>query len=353
MNSPYLKDKILISNPRNCSKINKELDEKLNQMFDELSPFNWLIYQETTYESCLNDHAKFTENIHMLLSYYTSNIEHERITILESMDNDKIEITFTPKNTHKLKGYNFFHWNPNNFVEFLDSSYESYINLKESDFNIDLLIQYYIWFKNEVYLDVRHLLGSIFLEVVIKQYYGHDDGEGFAKKLKNILENKLNLKISKLFEYFEIDLNNMLENIKLTEMKQLNGYDKSIRSVLTNFKENSLVEIFTKYRNKNVHSGEIRLNSDDMSSIFDNSYNKTKDGLNGDKNLKILEILSKNKEKIISSEKINDLELQNTVLEDLMEIILLKYFNTDCGLLLQEPERKAINSKEYVKLFTK
>ena len=145
----------------------------------------------------------------------------------------------------------------------------------------------------------------------------------------------------------------MLENIKLTEMKQLNGYDKSIRSVLTNFKENLLVEIFTKYRNKNVHSGEIRLNSDDMSSIFDNSYNKTKDGLNGDKNLKILEILSKNKEKIISSEKINDLELQNTVLEDLMEIILLKYFNTDCGLLLQEPERKAINSKEYVKLFTK
>lgn len=353
MNSPYLKDKILISNPRNCSKINKELDEKLNQMFDELSPFNWLIYQETTYESYLNDHAKFTENIHMLLSYYTSNIEHERITILESMDNDKIEITFTPKNTHKLKGYNFFHWNPNNFVEFLDSSYESYINLKESDFNIDLLIQYYIWFKNEVYLDVRHLLGSIFLEVLIKQYYGHDDGEGFAKKLKNILENKLNLKISKLFEYFEIDLNNMLENIKLTEMKQLNGYDKSIRSVLTNFKENLLVEIFTKYRNKNVHSGEIRLNSNDINCILDNTYNKTKNALNGDKNKRILEILSKNKGKIISSEKINDLELQNTVLEDLMEIILLKYFNPDCGLLLQEPERKAINSKEYVKLFTK
>lgn len=145
----------------------------------------------------------------------------------------------------------------------------------------------------------------------------------------------------------------MLENIKLTEMKQLNGYDKSIRSVLTNFKENLLVEIFTKYRNKNVHSGEIRLNSNDINCILDNTYNKTKNALNGDKNKRILEILSKNKGKIISSEKINDLELQNTVLEDLMEIILLKYFNPDCGLLLQEPERKAINSKEYVKLFTK
>ena len=305
----------------------------------------------TIYIDYSENNDKLIENIDVLLSFFTSNIEHRRMSIIETINKDKLEILFKSKNTHKLNGFTIFSPHPNTFINFLDSSYEKYINLNESNFNIELLIQYYIWFKNEIYIDIKHLLGSIFIETLIKQYYP-DESKKFAYKLNNILNQKLNLNIYKLFDKFEIGLLNELEELKSSEMNELEDYERNIFIVLNQFKEFLFIEIITKYRNKNVHNGEILLNDNDLEDIFENSFKKTNKRLNGEKNKIILKILYENKNQIINSEYLKDLNTQDIVLENLMEVILLKLLDINCGLLSNKL-RPNIDSKEYIKSLSK
>ena len=347
--NPILEDKIMISKNRNCPQI--EID--LNKTFEEIFPYNWFIFQETIYGNYLQEHEKFIDNVNRLLSFYASNILHSRITIIESQNKEKLEILYLSKNIYKLNGVSIFHWHPNNFVKFLDTSYTPYLNLKNQEFDVDLLIHYYIWFKNEVYLDVKHLLGSIFLEVLIKQYFSERDRTRFSVKLKNILEEKLQLDISKLFDYLESGLSNILNEINLNYLNDLGRNEEDIEIVLSKFKKYFFIEIFTKYRNKNVHTGEIRLNGDDLMVIVDNSLNNLKNELNNSENVEIFEILENNKNMLVNSYFLSDLKTQNIVLENLMDIILLKLLSTDSQLILYLQKQKSINSKEYIELFSK
>lgn len=347
----YLKDKYLISKNRNCECIDNDTDNALDKSFEEICPNNLFLYHESKYIDYLENNDKLIENIDVLLSFFTSNIKHRRMSIIETINKDKLEILFKSKNTHKLNGFSIFTPHPNTFINFLDSSYEKYINLNESNFNIELLIQYYIWFKNEIYIDIKHLLGSIFIETLIKQYYP-DESKKFAYKLNNILNQKLNLNIYKLFDKFEIGLLNELEELKSSEMNELDDYERNISIVLNQFKEFLFIEIITKYRNKNVHNGEILLNDNDLEDIFENSFKKTNKRLNGEKNKIIFEILYENKNQIINSEYLKDLNTQDIVLENLMEVILLKLLDINCGLLSNKL-RPNIDSKEYIKSLSK
>lgn len=345
----HLKKSILISKNNNC-KLDENIKINLEKVFEEINPNNWFIYQKQKYEDYLKNHNEFIENIDLLLSFFTSTINHHRMRVIETIDSKKLIIIFKSKNMYKLNGYTIFSPQPNTFMNFIDSSYEKIIELKESNFNIELLIQYYIWFKNEYYLDMRHLMGSIFLETLIKQYYKNEKKK-FAKKLKKILEHELNFNISKIFDEFEKGLLSDLEKIKISKMNELNN-DKNINIVLKRFKEFLFIEILTKYRNKNVHSGEIKLNNYDLNEILENSLIKTSKDLNGKKNEEVIKILYENKDQLMKSEYLNNLDTQNIVLENLIEIILLKLLDTNCGLLPNKL-RKNVNSKEYLKSLSK
>ena len=83
-----------------------------------------------------------------------------------------------------------------------------------------------------------------------------------------------------------------------------------------------------------------------------NNFIKTSKSLNGEKNKNVLKILCENKDQLIESEYLNDLNTQNNVLENMMEIIILKLLNTNCGLLPNKI-RQNVNSKEYIESLSK
>ena len=344
----HLKEISLISKNNNC-KLDENIKLNFKKVFDEIKPNDLFIYQERKYEDYMKNHEKFIENIDILLSFFTSKIKHHRMRVIETFDSEKLELLFNSKNMYKLNGHTIFSPQPNTFMNFLDSSYEKIVELNESNFNIGLLIQYYIWFKNEFYLDMRHLMGSIFLETLIKQYYNNEKKK-FAKKLKNILEYKLNFNISRIFDEFEKELLNELEIIKSSKLNELD--ERNINIVFKELKGFFLIEILTKYRNKNVHTGEIKLDSEDLKDIMENTFIKTSKSLNGEKNKQVLKIMCENKDRLMESEYLNDLNTQNTVLENLMEIIILKLLNTNCGLLPNKI-RQNVNSKEYIESLSK
>lgn len=343
----YLKDKYLISKNRNCTSIDKKVNMGLDKSFEEIYPNNLFFYHETEYY----ERNEFSSNINELLSFFTSNIKHRVMTIIKSINEDKLEILFESKNTHKLNGHSIFPQFPKNFIDFLNSSYGEYIKLKESNFNIDLLILYYIFFKNEVYINIKHLFGSIFIETLIAQYNVIKTisfrKKTFAEKLEHILTFDLNLNIPKLFDKFEKDLLNELEEIVSLKMNNLH-HKHNINIVLNDFKKYFFIEIIKTYRNKNVHHGEIEFNSSDLENIVNISLDNTNKSCNGEINEKIIGILCENKNIIINSRYIKDLNTQNRVIENLMEVILLKLLNTNCKLLYNKL-RPHINSKEYIK----
>lgn len=344
----HLKKISLISESNNC-QLDEDVKINLKKVFDEIKPNDWFIYQERKYGDYIKNHDNFIDNIDLLLSFFTSKIKHHRMRVIETSDNKKIEIIFNSKNMYKLNGSTIFSPQPNTFMNFLDSSYEKVVELNESNFNIELLIQYYIWFKNEFYREIRHLMGSIFLETLIKQYYPNEKKK-FAKKLKNILEYKLNFNIYKIFNEFEKGLLSELETIKSSKLNESD--ERNINIVYNEFKGFFLIEILTKYRNKNVHSGEIKLDREDLKEIMKNTFIKTSKSLNGEKNKNVLKILCENKDQLIESEYLNDLNTQNNVLENMMEIIILKLLNTNCGLLPNKI-RQNVNSKEYIESLSK
>ncbi len=98
--------------------------------------------------------------------FYDSNIIPSRFLILQSAENDKLEIRIKSKNTYKLDGNSIFKDWPDNLFNFINSSYDSYIDFKNSEIDIDLLLHYYVWIKNEHYVEVKLMLCSAFFEIL-------------------------------------------------------------------------------------------------------------------------------------------------------------------------------------------
>lgn len=144
-------------------------------------------------------------NLYFLLKYYSAESASMRISYVLANDFQEIEIGL-PSQYSNFKYESCFHDNyPNTLFDFLNSIYDSYVQLKnEGMINVDLLIHYLAFLKRERYMEVELLISSIILEVLtrnLKKVMDSNDAK-FYSNLKKLLIN-LNLDFDKLDKFFK------------------------------------------------------------------------------------------------------------------------------------------------------
>lgn len=318
--------------------------DTVERPFNQLLDNYYMIYYKTKYENRFNN--AIMDNIILLSYIYSSNINPPRMRVFENITRDKLEIEIYSKNTTKLEGLSIFRIFPCNFYNFLKSSYSNLKRLNdEGNIDINLLIHYYVWIKNESYLEVKLVLASIFLEVLNKDKRITYTGNDFKPKFEEELIF-LGLDCLKLFKYLKKDIYDIFEKIKeeccseddttefFIDLKKefFLFYIKQTRNMIIHeglvtynrasidYIVSSNVELFKKFEgNYNTNA------TDDNRKFFKKCFSKIKDEL---KQVSLMEILN-----------------QEQFFEKLIEIILLRCLNTDCIMETTE------NSKEFIKQF--
>lgn len=186
-------------------------------------------YTKNTY----NNIKDVFSNLYFLLKYYSAESASMRISYCLSDEFQKIKIAI-PSQYSNFKYISCFHDSyPNTFFTFLNSTYESYVKIKNKGLiDINLLIHYLAFLRREKYMEIELLISSIILEILTKN----------LKKIKNSNENK-----------FKSDLNKLLKELKL-DFEKLNTFFKKHGVVCE--KNNFLSEI-VKARNDIVHGNAV------------------------------------------------------------------------------------------------
>ena len=341
-------------------KIHNTFRDNQNKSFNQLLNNNPFIFYESKYKDINLDIIK---NIDKLLMFYNSNIIPSRMQIIESSDSNKLEIRINSKNTYKLNGNSIFNedW-PNNFFDFLNSSYDSYISAKYGEVDIDLLLHYYVWIKNEQYAEVKLMLCSAFLEVLKNNRFAEsrkNQGGTFYKKLLNRLDF-LNLDSIKFLKFFFSDIDKIISKI---EVKFLKSEDKNDVEIICNdFRKYYIVYCLTLYRNKIIHSGKFNITSEDIDrGLMDKLINNLNKSFSKSSQKELVKKIGNDiKTEIKEVNDIFDIFKQTKFFENIVEIILLKYLNVDCILNKKHDFNSSsqfnindYNSKKYMKLFIK
>lgn len=221
-----------LSNERNINEIKcTELDNLFlikhkDNIFKNIDGY---FYIEDTY-----GHIKDTfSNLYYLLKYYSAGSSSMRISYCLAEDFKKIEIGLTSIYSH-LKYESCFHDTyPNTLFDFLNSTYSSYVQIKNEDIiNIDFLIHYFAFIKREPYAETRILISAIVLEFLRKN----------NKKIKDSNESKLFSDLKKLLIKLNLDFEKLDAFFK--------QYDVACE------KNNFLSEI-VKARNDIVHGNSV------------------------------------------------------------------------------------------------
>lgn len=144
-------------------------------------------------------------NLYFLLKYYSAESASMRISYCLADDFEKIEIGL-PSIYSNFKYESCFHDTyPHTLFNFLNSSYDSYVSLKnEGIIDVNLLIHYLAFLKRERYMEVELLISAIILEVLTKNHKKIKDSNEakFASDLRKLIE-KLDLDFDKLDEFFK------------------------------------------------------------------------------------------------------------------------------------------------------
>ena len=329
------------------------LKEKQYNSFNQLLGNDSFLYYETIYSDIKKDVVK---NIDKLLMFYDSNIVPSRFSILEAVYDDKLEIRIKTKNTFKLKGSSIFKNWPNNLFDFINSSYDSYLAVKNSDIDIDLLLHYYVWIKNEQYAEVKLMLCSAFFEVLKNNKLDPSKNEeGFHHNLTQRF-NLLKLNTYKLLKFLQPEVLNVI--VKL-ENQYIESYlRKDVIKICDRYKKDFLLSCIKKYRNKIIHSGKFELTDNDMGEIVGELIDNFKKNYSKNSQMELVENFGNdliNELKDVDS--LFDIFNQSSFLERVVEIILLKIFNSDCLLSFniesQSENLSDYNSKEYINKFIK
>ena len=184
-------------------------------------------YTKNTYDNLDND---VFDNLYYLFKYYSAESASMRISYCLGEDFQRIEIGLPSTYSH-LKYESCFHDTfPNTLFDFLNSAYDSYVQLKNDDIiNIKLLIHYWAFIKRERYIEVGILISAIVLEVLTKNNKKIKDSNEakFASDLKKLIE-KLNLDSDKLSQFFKqygvvCEKNNFLSEIVKTRNDIVHG----------------------------------------------------------------------------------------------------------------------------------
>lgn len=338
-------------------EIRNYLQEKQVKSFNQLLDNESFLYHESTYCDSMNN---IMENFNKLLMFYESNIVHSRFVIFESIESKKLEIRIKSKNDYKLNGRSIFKNWPDNLYDFLNSSYDSYIIVKESDIDIDLLLHYYVWIKNEQYLEVKLILCSEFLEVLNNNKNKPSDNEKgyFYDKLFQRF-NLLELDTYKLLKFLQPEIFQIIENLEKEYLEK--GYStKDVTKISKRYKKEYLLRCIERYRNKIIHSGRFELTTNDLEGIMDRLINNFKQVYESDSQVDLVEKLGKDiKLKLYGADCVFNIFNQGLLFERVIEIILLKMMNVDCLLAVNYNSKSVsanlneFNSKLYIDKFIK
>ena len=138
-----------------------------------------------------------------------------RMKIIQYEDN-KLEIKIKSKNIHKTKGNSIFMDHSINFINFINSVYDNYCECKNDVIDIDFLLDYYVWIKNESYLEVRLILCSAFMEIFKNNKNDNSKKNQKGTFNKSLSKRFLDLKLdtTKILEILQKEIFVILNNVK-------------------------------------------------------------------------------------------------------------------------------------------
>ena len=328
--SEHTRDHSLIDETNDNYLINEDLNENQFNSFNQLLDRNPFIYVETEYQNVFSDEI---ENIEKLLMFYASTISPIRMRIIEEKITKKLEIIIVQKNNFQNFGKSIFYQIPNNFFNYLDSSYENYIRLKNSDLNIELLFYYYTWIKNEKSLEVQLVLCSAFMEILKNNQLDPSCNDGYElfDRLQFRIEN-MGLNSTKIFKYLQPAIYDVVYDIK-NEFRNEEFYsDRKFNSTWKMFLKTYVSSIIKFYRNKLLHSGLLKMEKEDIELFVDKWKGNFRDGLRENQQVwadKIAEFL---KEKLINYTRVYNAFDQCEFIKEFIELMLLTLLDVDCML---------------------
>ncbi|WP_292601351.1 hypothetical protein [Methanobrevibacter sp. UBA212] len=350
----YLKSKNTIDYPHNFEtpedlKTRRTFQENQMNSFNQLLGNDAFLFYESLYSEIDNE---IIRNIDKLLMFYDSNIVPSRFLILQSVENNKLEIRIKSKNTYKLEGSSIFKDWPDNLFNFINSSYDSYIDVKNSEIDIDLLLHYYVWIKNEHYAEVKLMLCSEFFEVLKNNMLDPSKNEdGFIFNLSQRF-NFLKLNTYKLLKLLQPEVLNVILNLENSYIDE--GFsEKDVIKISRRYKNEFLLSCIKRYRNKIIHSGKFDLTNNDIGMIVGELTDTFKDNYSIDSQVELVEKFGNDITMgLNNADSLFNIFNQSLFLERIVEIVLLKIFSPDCLLSLSN-NFGSDNSKDYVSKFIK
>ena len=200
-----------------------------------------------------------------------------------------MEIRIQSKDNYKLKGSSIFKDWPNNLFNFINSSYDSYIDAKSSDIDIDLLLHYYVWIKNEQYAEVKLMLCSEFLEVLKNNKlkpHKNETGHFYDKIFQRFNFCKLDTyKLLKILQPEIFQIITDLENKYIDKGCKV----KDVKKICKKYKKEYLLRCIERYRNKVIHSGKFELLQEDIDKIVEKLIKDFKNDYKIDSQIKLIE----------------------------------------------------------------
>ena len=283
-----------------------------------------------------NDNIRINEeleNIERLLMFYDSIISPVRMRIVESKITKKLEVIIIPKNNTPNLENSIFWKVPNNFFDFLNSSYENYLELKNSDLNIDLLFYYYTWIKNESSLEVQLVLCSAFMEILKNNqlHPSHNDAYELFDRLQLRID-QAGLDSIEIFKYLQPVIYEAVYDIK-KEFKNEEFYSNNkFHSTWKMFLKTYVSSIIKFYRNKLLHSGQLKMEQEDI-KVFINKWELNfREGLREDQQEWADKISESLKGKLINFSRVYRAIDQCIFIKEFIDLILLALLDVDCIL---------------------
>lgn len=339
-----------LKSPEEIESMDNLLIKEIQISNNLLEESNFLFYN-TKYD---NKHPNEIKDIENLIMFYDSNIIHFRMKIIENIKTGNLEIRIDSKNTTNLNGKSIFNKTDTNFQKFINTSYSNYINAKNKmNINLDLLLTYYVWIKNEKYPETKLLLCSEFMEIY-KNTLNESKNETHKifKRLQTFRFNQIKLKPVKLLKFLEPEIYGILKQIK-----QINTNNNDYKQVCDKFEETYIASIIQFNRNKIIHSGKLKIEKNEVDLIIKSWIYNFKKDLNVDD--KIIKAIGESiKIELKNRIYLFDIEKQCEFMEYFIEIILLMILEVNCELCHENRfktkvnNRISYNTKDYIRQFS-
>lgn len=316
-------DPQLITEPKEKFKKIIRLYEKQEESFKQLlTQSSFLFYKTDDFKQIPEE----ISNIEKLLMLFDPILNPIRMKIYENDEKDKLMIDISSDEKYYFNN-SIFADTTYNFCNFINSTYPTYISLKNSTIDIDLILYYYVLLKNEPYTNIKIAFCSIIMEILKNFETGKTEQDNKFKDKINELFQKLKLDSLKLFEVLQPDFYNIFD-----EIKNDNYSKSSITLVCRYFRKNYIAALIEVYRNKTIHSGDFKINETTLNKLIDEKWKPlVKKGLSSSDEL-IDEIGEYIKQNARTTTSVDDITTQTQFFEFIVDIVMLKLFNVDCEL---------------------